>query len=154
MKQKYLYIAVLMFGLVSCSKDKLQSTPTLKLKSVSSTEVFSGGTLVVSLDFTDKEGDISNTIYVEKIRKNLRTVPTIRDTFSLTIGDYPKNPRGVLALNLEYGNYLVSAINPPKVSDNPPLYENDTLVIRFALRDLAGNVSDTVTTPTIVVNRN
>ena len=50
----------------------------------------------------------------------------------------------VIQLDLKYNDYLVDAINPT---------ENDTIAFRFALKDKAGNVSDTITTDPIVVIR-
>lgn len=141
--------------ILSCNKDKVATKPSIKITSINGNVIPFNGVLVVEMDFTDKEGDISNTMFVQKIRKNIRPTATIRDTFSLAIPVFPKKSFGEIALNLEYNNYLVSAINPPRVGTPPnERFEDDTLEIRFALRDLAGNVSDTVSAGTIVVLRN
>lgn len=138
----------------ACGKDKLATKPTIKITSESASFIPNNGVLQIEMEFTDKEGDISNTLFVQKIRTNKRTVPTIRDTFSLTVPDYPKNTQGVLQTTLYYQAHLLSAINPPNLGGNPPRFEDDSLIIRFVLRDLAGNVSDTVSTKPIVVSRN
>ena len=152
--RQYFFLALTLFCIVSCSKDKLETRPSITLKSVSSNFIPNGGDLMVEMEFADKEGDISNTLFVQKIRMNIRTTPTIRDSFSLPIANFPKNSRGFLEVNMDYQNHLVSAINPPSVGGNPPRVEDDTLTIRFVLRDLAGNVSDTVSAGTIIVSRN
>ena len=142
-------------AIYSCNKDKVATKPTIKITSINGNLIPFGGVLVVEMDFTDKEGDINNTMFVQKIRKNIRATATIRDTFSLTIPDFPVKSTGEIQLNMDYNNYLVSAINPPKVGTPPnEKFEDDTLEIRFALRDLAGNVSDTVSAGTIIVLRN
>jgi hypothetical protein len=141
--------------IVSCNKDKVATKPSIKITSINGNVIPFGAGLVVEMDFTDKEGDISNTMFVQKIRKNIRTTATIRDTFSLAIPSFPVKSTGEIQLNMDYNNYLVSAINPPKKGTPPnEVFEDDTLEIRFALRDLAGNVSDTVSAGTIVVLRN
>ena len=108
----------------------------------------------MDMEFADKEGDISNILAIYKKRINKRVVPTIRDSFALQVSDYPKNQRGNLKVTLYYQNHLVSAINPPNLGGTPPRFENDTVVLRIVLKDLAGNVSDTVSTPTVVISRN
>ena len=142
-------------ALLSCNKDKAATKPSIKITSLNGNFIPFGGTLVVEMDFTDKEGDISNTIFVQKIRKNIRTTATIRDTFSLAVPSFPSKSSGEIQLALDYNNYLVSAINPPKVGTPPnQRNEDDTLEIRFVLRDLAGNVSDTASAGTVIVSRN
>jgi hypothetical protein len=70
------------------------------------------------------------------------------------VSEYTNNPRGQLRVTLYYQNHLVSAINPPNLGGSPPRFENDTVVLRVVLKDIAGNVSDTVSTPSIVISRN
>jgi hypothetical protein len=137
---------------VACSKDKAETRPTLKLRSIGGNVVPAGSVLLVELDFTDKEGDVNNSLFVQKIRTNKQTTATIRDTFSLPVPEFPKNTKGIIQAQLDYSSHLTSAINPPK---DPITNKNqhDTLLLRFVLRDRAGNVSDTVAAGPIVVLR-
>ena len=107
----------------------------------------------VELDFTDKEGDISDTIFVKKTRTNRIVVPTIRDSFVLQVPPFPDRSRGIIQLELKYQNHLLSAINPPSSGGTPPNLHDDTLVFQFALRDKAKHISDTVTTGPIIIVR-
>jgi hypothetical protein len=138
---------------IACNKDKLETTPTLKLKSFSATTIPVGGVLKVEFDFRDKEGDVSDTIFVKKIRTNRIVVPTIRDSFVLQIPTFPDKSKGIIELNLKYQNHLVSASNPPSSGGNPPNLHDDTLMIKFALRDKGKHISDTVTIGPIFVVR-
>lgn len=145
--------AVLLVVLVAaCSKDKAETRPSLKLKSMNGDIVPAGAQLLIEFDFTDKEGDVNNALFVQKIRTNKQTTATIRDTFSLPVPEFPKNTSGIIQATLDYSAHLVSAINPPKdpVTNKN---QNDTLLLRFVLRDRAGNVSDTVATGPVVVLR-
>ena len=137
---------------VACNKDKAETRPTLKVKSTSGDIIPAQGILLVEFDFTDKEGDVNNSLFVQKIRTNKQTTATIRDTFSLPVPEFPKNTRGIIQAQLEHGAHLASAINPPK---DPITNKNqhDTLMLRFVLRDRAGNVSDTVAVGPVVVLR-
>jgi hypothetical protein len=148
-----LYVSALLTLSMACSKDKLETTPSLKFKSVNATTIPVGGNLIVQLEFADKEGDISDTIFVKKIRINQIVVPTIRDSFELEVPEIPDRSRGVIELNLKYQNHLLSAINPPSSGGTPPNLHDDTLIFKFVLRDQAKHSSDTVTTDPIIIVR-
>ena len=155
MRWKFLLLAILTvpFVFAACDKDKFNTKPSLEFKSMNGNFIPPNSALVIQFEWTDKEGDISNTLYVKKIRMNKRQVPTIRDTFALDVPDFPKYSQGVVEATLDHATYLVSAANPPRVG-NPPRYENDTLTMKFVLRDKMNNVSDTVTVEGIIVDRN
>ncbi|MBC7848115.1 MAG: hypothetical protein H7Y31_00195 [Chitinophagaceae bacterium] len=140
-------IAILFF--VACDKDKVDTRPSIDLQALDANFVPTGGGLFVTMDFTDKEGDLSS-VFVQKLRLNQKVLPTLRDTFSLIIPEFDKRSKGSIRIPMEYQNHLISAENP----GFPPNAENDTLQIRFAVRDAAGNVSDTAITGVVVIGRN
>lgn len=148
-----LYVLALFTVTLACNKDKLETTPSLKLRSISSNVVPVQGNLTVEFDFTDKEGDVSDTIFVRKIRTNKIKVPTLRDSFTLQIPKFPDKSKGVIELQLKYQNHLISAINPPSSGGTPPNLHDDTLVFKFVLRDKGKHLSDTVTTDPIIIVR-
>ena len=150
-----LLVVLLVITVVSeaCDKDKFQTKPTLTLKSKNGDIIPSVSALVLDFEFTDKEGDIDDTLYVKKIRINTIKVPTIRDSFALPVPTFPKHTQGEVRVTLDHGFYLISAINPPK---DPVTGKNmnDTLMLKFALKDRFRNISDTVTVGPIIVLRN
>ncbi|MFT3824245.1 MAG: hypothetical protein QM731_10005 [Chitinophagaceae bacterium] len=135
----------------ACSKN-YESKPSLKITSVSSTNLQVNEALTISLEYTDKEGDF-DSVWVKKIRTNLRTVAvTLRDSFWLNLSkDAPDNKKGKIDLVLDYNNYVVSAQNPPTDNNGNP--EPDTLIFKIVLKDKARNFSDTVSTDKIRVSR-
>ncbi len=147
MTTKILVALIAMSVLAACKKDKYNTTPKLVLKSVSSNVVPNGGSLRFEFEIFDKEGDISDTFFLRKIRTNRITRPTIRDSFRIQFPNVPNTTNGLIDLNLSYQNYLISAINP----GNPP--QNDTLIFKFVIRDKAKNKSDTITSDPIVILR-
>ncbi|MBI2729331.1 MAG: hypothetical protein HYX40_01010 [Sphingobacteriales bacterium] len=153
MKTKVLLIILVVAAVVACKKDKLDTVPKIKVKSLNTTEVPVNGTLRVTLEFADKEGDLQDTIFVKKIRLNKNAVPTIRDSFPLQMPDFPANTRGEITLDLNY-QAILSAINPPTIpGSNPPQKEPDTLILKFSIRDLAKHLSDTATSSQLRVIR-
>ncbi len=151
---RYLTGFILAFALltVGCSKDKAETKPSIKVKSLSATTIPVNGDLAINLEFTDKEADLES-IFVQKIRQNIRTTTTIRDSFSLAVADFPKRTDGEIELRLFYQLQLLSAERAPSDPNSPTGFESDSIVIRLALRDKAMNVSDTITTEQIVVQR-
>jgi hypothetical protein len=138
--------------IAACSKDKFQTKPTLKLKSMSGNVVPVGAALQIDFEYTDKEGDVDDTLFVKKIRLNKQKVLTVRDSFGLAVPDFPKNTKGEIQVLMDNAFYLASAANPPKdpvTGKNQP----DTLILKFTLKDRANNVSDTVTSSQIIVLR-
>jgi len=138
--------------IAACNKDKVDTKPSLRVKSVSSNVIPVNGDLSINLEFKDKEADLES-IFVQKIRQNKRTTPTIRDTFSLSVADFPKKSNGDIEMRLFYQLQLLSAERAPANPNSPTQFESDSLVIRLALRDKGAHVSDTVTTEQIVVQR-
>ena len=147
-----LVILVLGVVIVACKKGKFETKPTLKIKSMNGNVIPVGSSLQIDFEFTDKEGDVDNNIFVKKIRLNKLKVPTIRDTFSLPVPDFPSNTKGTIQVLMDNAFYLASAANPPK---DPATGKSvsDTLQLQFVLRDRAGNASDTASTGQVIVLR-
>ncbi|MDZ4792799.1 MAG: hypothetical protein SGI83_00835 [Bacteroidota bacterium] len=139
--------------LIACNKDKFLTKPTITVKSINGNFVPLNGTFVITLECTDKEGDVQDSLILIKKRLNKRVVATNRDTIRYKFPVFPKNTRTEIQAILDYQSML-SALNPPFIpGSNPPRREVDTLVFRMAVRDNAGNTSDTITSPTIYVFR-
>jgi hypothetical protein len=150
MQKLVVFSSLLLLVLFACNKDKFNTTPTLEIKSISPNPVPQNAPLTIELEYTDKEGDISDSIFIKKIRLNQRVVKTLRDSFWLQMpGDAPDKTKGTIRLTLDYQSYVISAENP----GSPPNAVPDTLNIQIKLQDKAKNVSEPVETGTIVVLR-
>ena len=139
---------------ISCGKDKFLTKPTIRIKSMNTEYVPLNGNLIITMECTDKEGDVQDSVIIVKKRLNQRVVPTLRDTLRFLFPVFPATPRTEIVANLDYNNHIISAENPPNIpGSNPPQKELDTLILKIAVRDKAGNISDTVTTNRIIVFR-
>jgi hypothetical protein len=153
MKLSLFVIVTLVLIAVACSKDKFQTKPTISVKSINGNFIPLNGTFIITLDCTDKEGDVQDSVIIIKKRLNKRVVATIRDTIRYPFPAFPKNTRTQVQVTLDYQSIL-SALSPPFIPGSSPAQrEVDTLVLRMAVRDKAGNTSDTVSSPTIYVYR-
>lgn len=153
MKLSLFVIVALVVIAVACSKDKFLTKPTITVKSINGNAVPLNGTFVITLECTDKEGDVQDSVIIIKQRLNKRVVATIRDTLRYKFPVFPKNTKIQVQATLGYQD-IISAINPPFIPGSSPAQrERDTLILRMAVRDNAGNTSDTIDSPTIYVFR-
>jgi|CXWL01.1.fsa_nt_gi hypothetical protein len=153
MKFSFIVLSALAVIIIACNKDKFQTKPTIRVKSINGNFIPLNGTFVITLECTDKEGDVQDSVIIIKKRLNRRVVATLRDTLRYKFPVFPKNTRTQVQATLDYQSIL-SAFSPPFIpGSNPPQRELDTLILRMAVRDNAGNTSDTIESPTIYVYR-
>ena len=154
MRAKILIVGVIATWIAACNKDKFTTKPQLEFESFSTDVVVPGGQLIINLKYRDKEGDIQDSIYVE--RYALNCTDTLR-YFHKIPANVPKirNAEGELVIAYSYApdNTYVQIGDPKCGLNDPPggTKTNDTCIYRFALKDLAGNTSDTITTPPFVL---
>jgi hypothetical protein len=139
--------SILLFFIVSCTKDKFASTPSLKFKSVNTPELHPQQLLVFKLSFTDAEGDFNDTtgIFVQQITPNCAAS---NGNALLPLPPFPssKNQKGEITVTFGYNagsNY--QNISPQCAP------QNDTATFRFALTDAARHTSDTVSSPIVII---
>ncbi|HVZ95597.1 MAG TPA: hypothetical protein VG847_01900 [Chitinophagaceae bacterium] len=139
-----LLIAILLLFLGSCTKDKFSSTPSLKFKSVNTTNLYNQGVITFTMHFTDAEGDLTDSIFMDEMVANC-PASDVSGAFALPSFPATKNVQGDITVTLGYNrsDYL---------SISPQCQENDTAVFRFALRDKALHISDTVSSPVIIIH--
>ena len=130
---------------VACDKDKFETKPKLEIKDYSSREIRQGQSLRIRSNYYDKEGDLSGAPVIGILRRlNLVPLPSGQDkvdTIRNILPEFPEKDNGEISFELPF-DFLKESLT-----------ENDTLMFRFAVEDLAGNKSDTVTSDRIIVIR-
>lgn len=140
----------LLFAVLACNKDKFQTVPQITIKSINTDIVDRNNTLRVILEYTDKEGDVSDSILVVRVRLN-RKSPT-RFPLPFKIPSFPNTSKGEFQVDFDYNSALTLASNPIRIPGSVPASnEPDTLNLKFVARDKAGNKSDTATATVIVI---
>jgi hypothetical protein len=146
-------ISLLFFG---CKKDTVTTKPTLTYKSANTTELFPDQLIEFKLSFTDKEGDLQDTMFIIQtgakatnggtcVRRDLKLqylFPQVPGS-SMTSGDIKVS----FANGVNIPGYQSLSIAPRCSS------QDDTCIFRFVLRDKAKNTSDTVNSETIIIYR-
>lgn len=131
--------------IVACSKDKFETKPLIEIKDYNTREIFQGGMLNVTMNYFDKEGDLNEGILTAFIRRQ-NIIPILdpnqdkADSLTYILPDFPPKDKGEITFRLGF-NFLKES-----------LFENDTILIRFTVTDLAGNTSDSVLTEPIVIH--
>lgn len=140
--------ALLIVTLYACHKDRFQTTPTVRVKDINTTEVNApDGLLKITLECTDKEGDEGDgeLTYI-RVRTNSTPIPDPTnndkaDTARALVPAFPKTDKVEMVLTIPYG-FL----------DEDP-NRNDTMFFKLTLRDSQNHQSDTITTKSIVAKQ-
>jgi hypothetical protein len=145
--KKLLLISSAFVLLIACSKDKFQTRPDIRIKSYNSKTISPGQDLEIRFDYTDKEGDIGQgAFFGVRMRLNQKPLSVAdndqNDTLNNKIPEMPDYDKGELVMTLGYGFLKESTT------------ENDTLVFKIAVTDIAGHASDTLTTDKIIILKN
>lgn len=140
--------------LAGCGKDKLETRPSIELKNMNGTEfvldsvTFDIPDLIMTVRYDDKEGDLGNGV-ITYIRHRTNIDPIENpaandkiDTIRSMLPDFPKTTTGEIDIIFP-GSFL---IEDPR--------DNDTMFFKIFVQDVAGNVSDTISTPTVVQRKN
>ena len=145
MKIKLLVAILITLGCVTCSKDSYNTTPTLKFESVNATEFPQGSTVIFRLQCTDKEGDVVDTIWIQKISKvSACEINNFIDSFAIPNFQPPKNVKAEFDFTYNY-----SSVTPPNLQGCSE--QDDTCYFRFWMHDKAQHVSDTAQSPDVVL---
>jgi len=140
-----IFAGLVVVVLYACHKDKFETTPTIRIKDINTTEVYGpNGILKITLEVTDREGDAGegDLTYI-RVRTNGTPIPDPinndkADTPHAVVPPFPKTDKVEMELTIPY-SFL----------DEDPV-RNDTMYFRLTLKDSQGHQSDTINTKSIV----
>ena len=145
---------IITFGIISCGKDRFETKPQLEYLSRNTDVVEASQSLRLNIEFRDKEGDVSDTLFIVRQRLNKKSPVQLPASFYL-IPDFPKTDKGEFEITLDYYDHLTTSLPAISIpgSGNPSKKEIDTLRIKIVARDLGGNKSDTLVVDNVYVKR-
>jgi hypothetical protein len=148
MKTKILIVFAIAVMFYGCSKNAYNTKPTISIKSISSNVLSPGGLLLFQIEFTDKEGDIQDTLYVQKISKVCPNEQSVQFTSPNRVPDFTptSNLKGILEIGYGYNVNI-----PGYQSMLSCANKTDTAFFKFWLKDKANNISDTITSEKIIL---
>ena len=153
MKTSITVAVIIALTIIACGKDRFLTIPQLKLKSRSTDVVPLNGTLRLNVEYTDKEGDVSDSLIIVRQRLNKRG-PLNLPASPYKIPDFPKTDKGEFEITLAYQFGLVFGLSPIRITGSMPIRnEIDTLRLKIVAKDKAGNKSDTLFVENVYVTR-
>jgi len=147
MKTKIGLVLAITLVFCACKKDTYNTKPSLTFKTINGTSFVNGSSIVFSLEFTDKEGDLQDSIWVQKITRT-KTCTNFSDRTKIPSFDVSANLKGIFEIGYSVGTNL--NVSYP-ILPGCPGNKNDTCYFKFWARDLARNMSDTVVSPDIII---
>ncbi len=145
MRYTILFSILLITIFTGCKKDKFGSKPTLKFKSVNTTVLSQHQLIQFTLSFSDAEGDLNDSMFVQKIEP---TCFNSNNEGTYIIPDFPESTNQKGDLIVTFGN---NPNNPAYFNMSAQCQRNDTAVFRFVIKDKSNHVSDTVSSPPIII---
>jgi len=153
MKIRIWLALIIIFGMIACGKDKFQTIPQLTLRTKTPDVVPVNGTLRLNVEYTDKEGDVSDSLFIVRQRLNVRG-PLQLPQSPYDVPDFPHTDKGEFEISLAYQAGLIFGLPPLRIpGSNPVKNEIDTLRLKIVAKDKAGNKSDTLVVDNIYVIR-
>ena len=145
MRYTILFSIFLSLLLAGCNKNKFSTTPSLKYVSENTRVVQSGQEIRFTLSFTDKEGDLTDTLSLIKAVLNCPASDAVQ-LYNLPVFPTTKDQKGEIVVTLLYNVNGVNTIGSPQCQG-----QNDTAVFKFVLKDKAQHSSDTASSPSIII---
>ncbi len=154
MKAKLLFLFLFTTALAACKKDKYQTKPSLELKEVKVGGIQDaagtvGSTIEFEITVTDKEGDVEDSIFIDKVDATGKCAGNnlLRDIYK--IPDYPNNANQKVTFKVRYATINVLGYGLLGGASCPP--RKDTSFFRIVVSDKAGNKSDTLKTGAVAL---
>ena len=152
MKAKLLIVLAIGVLIAACSKDKYETKPTLRFVSMNGNVFPQPSDLSFKLEVTDKEGDLgyegengggADTIWIQKISLTCPSSATnFLSPYTIPPFTHVKHLKAGVDINFSY----VSQSQYPIISGCE--LQDDSCYLKFWIKDHAGNVSDTISSPT------
>jgi hypothetical protein len=145
--KKIIPFCFLIVSFFACSKSESGSKPQLKIKEIAPEVVALGSDARVILEFSDKEGDVTDSLL--GIRERVNVNGRSRRPMLFDIPTFPNRQTGEIEVSLTNQSQLLTVGNNPVVVFGQR--QPDTLDLKFVVRDAAKNVSDTAIARIIVI---
>ena len=117
MRYTILFSIFLLLLFAGCKKNKFSTTPSLKFKSVNTTQLHNQELIKFTLSFTDAEGDLTDSIFVQEVVPDCAN-SNIAGLFPLPVFPTSKDQKGDITVTFGYnfsGYTSVSPQCPPKM---------------------------------------
>lgn len=154
MKAKLLFLFLFTAAIAACKKDKYQTKPQLSLKNLTVGGIQDaagtiGSTVEFEIEVTDKEGDVEDSIFIDKVDATgiCPANSLLRDVYK--IPNYPNESNQKVLFKVRYATINVAGYGLLGGARCSP--RKDTSFFRFVVSDKANNKSDTLFTSAVAL---
>lgn len=156
MKAKLLFLFVLAALFAGCGKDKFTTKPQVEIKSVKVGDLVdafgnSGKFVEINITVTDKEGDVQDSIIIDKIDAGTPACPgnsLLDDDYAMP--EFPGEPNQKVNVRVRYSN--LNALGYGLLPGNDCPGNPHVVKFRFTVKDKAGNRSQPVESEVITLD--
>ena len=154
MKIRIWLALIIVLGMMSCDKGKFETVPQLRLTSRNPEKdpVKEGDPLRLNIEYTDKEGDVSDSLFILRQRLNQNGAVTPPKS-PYDIPTFPTIDKGEFEITLTYSFDLTVNLSAISIPGSGSKKEIDTLRLKIVAKDKAGNKSDTLIVNNVYVIR-
>ena len=146
MSTKILVALIVFCFFAGCKKNEYTTRPQLKYKGVNTKVLNRDQTITFTLQATDAEGDLQDTIWVQEVVRNCPSGGGIT-RYKMPDFNAVSNLKGDIQVCYSYGLNL----NCPDIIEPRCQGRNDSATYRFWIQDKAKHVSDTVSSEEVVI---
>ena len=153
MRTKLSFLFIVCLVLAGCRKDSNNSKPALTIEDI---RIFQGSCdgsvgifLEIDINVRDKEGDVKDTIFIQKVDAGIKPCPdnSILKNLNYKIPDFPISNTQNILFRLKFTTRQCQGYT--LIGGAQCLPRKDTSIFKIWVRDLGGNISDTLTTSPI-----
>nr|WP_294905642.1 hypothetical protein [uncultured Lacibacter sp.] len=156
MKAKLLFLFVTAAVLAGCKKSKYTTEPQVEIKSVKTGDIIIAGNQGKILEFdltvTDKEGDLQDTIYIDKLDAATPPCSSPNELLGLEykIPDHPSEANQKITIKVRFAS--ITALNYATLPGNNCPGSPHISRFSFVVKDKDGNRSEKVTSDAITLD--
>ncbi|HMP91339.1 MAG TPA: hypothetical protein PKD90_00570, partial [Phnomibacter sp.] len=122
----------------------------LKFVKASSYDVPRGGIMQFTLEFTDAEGDLTDSLYIERVVPQCNASTNRNLRYAIPAFPATKDAKGEIEVAFANGVFVPGYV----ALSSPACGRPDTTTFRFYIKDKEKNVSDTVEVDRPIIIRN
>jgi hypothetical protein len=152
---KLSFLFLVFIFVAGCKKENFETKPRLEVETIrvyqATCNGSAGGFVEIDLNVLDKEGDVTDSIFIQKIDAASIPCPanSILKNLDYKIPEYPVGNTQKVQFRVKFST--IQCQGYALIGGSQCSQRKDTSSFRFWAKDMKGNVSDTLTTAPIAI---
>jgi hypothetical protein len=152
-KLSFLFLVFILAA--GCKKENYETKPKLEIENIKVFEAncngSNGGFIEIDMNVLDKEGDVTDSIFIQKVDAAQNPCPanSILKNLDYKIPEYPIGNTQKVLFRIKFST--TQCLGYALIGGSQCLQKKDTSLFKFWVKDIKGNVSDTLITAPIAI---